>query len=112
MDLDQITLGQLKQLKALFSDEKTEQKEEYKGTRIVILQRGWIYVGRYYVKGIECRLEDAYCVRRWGTTMGLGELAEKGPLPETKLEKCPLPITFHRFTEVASLGVCEEKWAI
>jgi hypothetical protein len=111
MDLDSLTLGEIKQLKSLINGSINEPAHEvFKGKRIVILQRGWVYVGDYYQKGYECRLENAFCIRRWGTLQGLGELAQKGPLSETKMEPCPMPVEFHKLTEVASLGVVEEKW--
>ncbi len=111
IELDSLTLGDIKSLKSLFNEGSQEPlKEISRGKRIVILQRGWVYVGDYFQKGHECRLENASCIRRWGTSQGLGELALKGPLSETKLEPCPLPVEFHKLTEVASLGVIEEKW--
>ena len=48
--------------------------------QIVILNRGWVVVGNYYEKGDDCTLTDASVIRAWGTTKGLGELAENGPL--------------------------------
>lgn len=77
--------------------------------RIVILQRGWVFVGRYFKEGSMCRLESAYNVRQWGTTKGLGELALNGPTESTKLDPSPI-VSFHELTEVASM-VCEQgKW--
>lgn len=80
------------------------------GIRIVVLQRGWIAVGHYYRSGNECRLENACIIRRWGTSNGLPELAEKGPLAETKLEKSKGDIRFHRSAEVLTLDCEESKW--
>lgn len=109
MNLDSLTLGEIKQLKSLLTSEPQDTTEVFKGKKIVILQRGWVFVGDFYQKGYDCTLKNASCIRRWGTTNGLGELAQKGPLPETKLEPA-LDITFHKFTEVASMSVNEDKW--
>ncbi|GAC1513432.1 MAG: hypothetical protein NVS1B16_05640 [Pseudarthrobacter sp.] len=77
--------------------------------RIVILQRGWIYVGSYSQEGDECMLTNAACIRIWGTTKGLTELCE-GPTSKTILDKTRYPVRFHRLTVVADLGVKESEW--
>ena len=78
--------------------------------QIVILNRGWVVVGNYYEKGDECTLTDASVIRVWGTTKGLGELAENGPLTNTKLDPCP-NIHFNKMTMVARMDVNNEKWS-
>lgn len=55
--------------------------------RILVLQRGWVVVGKYSLEGDECILTDASVIRRWGTTKGLGELIN-GPLNSTVLDPC------------------------
>lgn len=77
--------------------------------RIVILQRGWIYVGKYFQDGDECWLEDAACIRSWGTSKGLGEIAENGPTSNTKLDPNPT-VRFHRLTIVATIDCNQSKW--
>lgn len=77
--------------------------------RIVILQRGWVFVGRYFKEGSMCRLESAYNIRQWGTTKGLGELAFDGPTEDTKLD-ASTTVIFHELTEVASMVCVQEKW--
>jgi hypothetical protein len=59
-----------------------------KEKRIVIVQAGWVFVGNYeFDKELNCvRLTDASCVRVWGTTAGLGQLALKGKQKETVLD--------------------------
>ena len=57
------------------------------GHHIVVLERGWVYVGKVTQTSADTlRIDDASCVRRWGTTNGLGELAAKGPQRDTKLD--------------------------
>ena len=96
----------------LESDVKVQlAKKNVKPTKrqIVILNRGWVVVGDYSEKGDECYLTNASVIRVWGTTKGLGELAEKGPLTNTKLDPCP-NVTFHKLTMVARMDVLEENW--
>lgn len=80
--------------------------------KIVVLQRGWTLVGRFSVdgNGTHQHLTDASVIRRWGTTKGLGEIAENGPTDNTVLDRCP-PATFHELTVVFTLDCAEEKWA-
>lgn len=54
--------------------------------RIVVLQRGWVVVGRWHEDGDDITLTDASTIRRWGTTKGLGELVD-GPLADTILDQ-------------------------
>jgi hypothetical protein len=82
--------------------------------KIVILQRGWVLVGRYsetdHASGARGHLTDASVVRYWGPTKGLGQLAAEGPTEATKLDPCP-PATFHELTVVFMLNCNESKWA-
>ena len=77
--------------------------------QIVILNRGWCVVGEFSEKGDECTLSNASVIRTWGTTKGLGELAENGPLTNTKLDSCP-NVHFHKMTMVARMDINESAW--
>ena len=62
-----------------------EHKCVLTGTAIVVLDRGFVYVGRVTVDGDWCLIADAKNIRVWGTTKGLGELVN-GPTTDTKLD--------------------------
>ena len=78
--------------------------------RIVILQRGWVMVGRFSQDGQNCILENAHVIRVWGTTTGLGQIAIEGPTKSTVLDKCP-PVRFHELTVIATIDCVEAKWS-
>jgi hypothetical protein len=80
------------------------------GRQIVILQRGWIFVGKMTRIGNECELTEAATIRNWGTTKGLGEIAENGPTPNTKLDPCPM-VRFHYLTVVGVIECNEKNWS-
>jgi hypothetical protein len=80
-----------------------------KDIRIVILQRGWIVVGVYSQVGNKCYIENGYNIERWGTTEGLGELAYKGKLPETRLRKLP-KLEYNELTEVLNIKCNNCEW--
>lgn len=58
--------------------------------RIVVLTNGWVFMGGYNPAqgGRPAYITDAMCVRKWGTTAGLGEIALHGPTKETVLDPC------------------------
>lgn len=76
---------------------------------IVVLQRGWVVVGKYSQDRSMGKLTAAAVVRRWGTSKGLGELAATGPTAKTILDDCP-PITFHVREAVMVMEVDENAW--
>lgn len=89
---------------------KVTVKKEYDyGTQIVILQRGWVFVGEMTRVGNECELRNAACVRSWGTSKGLGEIAKNGPTENTKLDPCPT-VRFHYLTMVGQIECEASKW--
>jgi hypothetical protein len=59
-----------------------------KDMRIVIVQQGWVYIGEYSFDPANgwVHLDNASCVRVWGTTAGLGQLALKGKQKDTVLD--------------------------
>ena len=60
--------------------------EKLIGFGIVVLDRGFVYVGSVETDQDWCVITDAKNIRCWGTTEGLGELALKGPQAETQLD--------------------------
>jgi hypothetical protein len=108
MQLEQMTIGDIQKLTSIFGTKKRKEIKDG-GIRIVILQRGWVVVGRFSQSGSECKITNGYVIRRWGTTSGLGQLAVSGPLPDTKLEATP-EITFHELTKIADIKCEELKW--
>ena len=76
--------------------------------KIVVLDRGFVYVGGVKIDGDFVVITGAKNLRIWGTTKGLGELVN-GPLSGTKLDdvgmvKSPL-------RALIGLIKCEEtKW--
>ena len=55
-------------------------------THIVVIQSGWVFIGHRVIKDNLMTLTNSHCIRRWGTTMGLGQLALSGEQSETVLE--------------------------
>lgn len=77
--------------------------------KIIVLQRGWVYVGKFSQDGFACKLEEASSIRLWGTSRGLGELALNGPTSSTKLDKAGI-VRFHELTAVNVIDVEDSKW--
>ena len=85
------------------------KRDSNSSIKIVILQRGWVMVGRFSREGNDCTLTDASVIRVWGTTKGLGEIALGGPTSTTKLDKAGT-VQFDYLTTVAILSCEESKW--
>jgi hypothetical protein len=79
------------------------------GLNIAVLDRGWVFVGRVESDTEYIVIKNGACIRYWGTSKGLGELATGGPLPQTKLD----PVEAVKFSPRALLFLLpckEEKW--
>lgn len=76
--------------------------------KIVVLDRGFVYVGRVEVEDDFVIIGNAKNIRLWGTSKGLGELVN-GPLKDTKLDpvgtvRAPLRAL------ISLIDVVESKW--
>jgi len=93
------------------ADSITTRNEATGDVVIAVLQRGFVAVGRRSQNDAgNYVLTDAAHIRVWGTTKGLGEIAEGGPTAKTILDKCP-PIEYHPLTAIMHIVCKEEKWA-
>lgn len=84
-----------------------------RNVRILVLDRGWVLVGRCQEPtecGLWIKLYDGRVVRRWGTTSGLEQLANEGPRQATQLDD-PVPIQSIPVRAVVRILDCkEESW--
>lgn len=80
--------------------------------KIVVLQRGWVLVGKMTKEGNACYLNNASVIRIWGTTKGLGELAANGVTSKTVLDPCNGRVEFHELTMVLSISCEPSKWKL
>jgi len=76
--------------------------------KIVILDRGFVYVGIVQVTVDGLILKNASNIRQWGTTKGLGELVE-GPLSGTKLDKVGT-VRIPSHAVISMIDVEQSKW--
>ena len=78
--------------------------------RIVVLPRGWVMVGECEEHEGKLFMSNASVVRRWGTTEGLPELANNGPLSSTILDgKCEMQ--FSMSSIIAQMKCDEKAWS-
>ena len=88
---------------------RTKTTKPVKDIRIVVLQRGWVYVGEYSAIGDEVMISNARCMRRWGTTGGLAQLATQGPTPATELE-APCEVRCHALAVISTIACVATVW--
>ena len=77
--------------------------------QIIIAQRGWVFVGDVTRTGDDVVISDAQCIRKWGTTKGLGQLATDGPQRNTVLDPMGT-VRLHALAVVASIDCTGEAW--
>jgi len=77
--------------------------------QIIIAQRGWVFVGEVEAAGDQVTITNAKCIRRWGTTKGLGELAKEGPKKATVLDEMGT-VRLHALAVVAAVDCEAAKW--
>ena len=76
--------------------------------KIVVLHRGWVVVGEIEQTEPEIVARNAAIIRRWGTTKGLGEIAEHGPR-QTVLDPAG---TVRAKDYVLMIDCAAEKWQV
>jgi hypothetical protein len=77
--------------------------------QIVVLQRGWVVVGRMSKDDMYFIIDDAAVIRDWGTTKGLGQL-RNGPTSNTILDAAGV-VKAHELTVVFTIDTDRDKWA-
>lgn len=88
--------------------ESSRPKPEHHGIKLVIADRGFVYVGDVTTDAEWCHIQKALNIRYWGTTKGLGELAN-GPLSGTKLDKTG-NVKIAMRAIIGMIDVEESKW--
>lgn len=76
---------------------------------IAILDRGWVFLGRATEDDATLTLENAFCIRIWGTTDGIGQLALEGAQKETKLDRAGT-VAVPKSSVIALIECAEASW--
>ena len=84
-------------------------QDEDEPLRICILDRGRVIVGNVSFEGKYVVIRNANCIRCWGTTKGLGEIAIGGPTSKTKLDK-QLTTRVHELKVIEQIDCDGDKW--
>jgi len=77
----------LKLIEMLLGDKTEQSTQKPSGQHIVVLDRGFVYVGEITLDAEWVRIANARNIRIWGTKNGLGEL-RNGPTCDTQLDVC------------------------
>lgn len=88
MNIDELKIGEAKEIAAMFG---AQVKSSGLGTInhgfcIVVLDKGFVYVGNLTTDDKFITITDARNIRRWGTSKGLGQLALEGEQADTILD--------------------------
>jgi hypothetical protein len=81
---------------------------------LYVMDRGFVLVGEPQEglhDGLYWTLKRCGVVRRWGTKSGLGELAAKGPRPETVIDVEPDGVLISRLHTFRIIPCAEKGWS-
>ncbi len=106
MEVNEVTINGVEYLRR----DSITKPEVTGDIKIVVLQRGWVLVGRFERNGNDCKLHNASVIRNWGTQKGLGEISLGGPTKSTKLDKTNGMVQFDYLTVVMTIDCEEDKW--
>lgn len=107
--MDQPTTITIDDVAYVRADSITSSPSHDSEVRIVVLQRGWVVIGRYAEDDDRVLLTDCHIIEYWGTTQGLGELVN-GPTSKTKLKRAG-SVEAHRLGVVMTIAANTAKWA-
>lgn len=81
------------------------------GPAMVVLDRGWVFVAHSVVTDKEwvTLKGNVRCIRRWGTTHGLGQLCG-GPLPNTVLDPVNSEVLKAPLAALNHIVPCQRPW--
>lgn len=102
----------LADLRELLCGQPTHAKPSHSqptGHAIVVADRGHVWVGDVDVTEEWVYIAGARVIRRWGTTGGINELANNGPLENTKLDD-PASLSVSRRAVIAIIPTEASKW--
>ena len=77
--------------------------------QIVVVKLGWVLVGHVKEEEDHLVLENAACIRQWGTTKGLGELAQYGPRPQSNIDPIGT-VQVSKHAVLFRIDCKEDKW--
>lgn len=109
MNIDDLTIGQLKQINAMTGGAASTPQHPCVGKKVLVILPGrFIYMGTLEQEGEHCVLKDAKNIRYWkDRDNGLGGFAAKGPVPGDKIDDCP-PVWFRSSEEIVIMEVTYE----
>lgn len=76
---------------------------------IAILDRGWVFIGRATEDEHSLQIEGADCIRCWGTSKGIGQLALEGKQSETVLDPAG-SLSVPKGSVIALINASESVW--
>jgi len=106
MNIDDMKLGELKEIASLFGGQSTQKKHPLLGKKVVaILPHGFIFFGKLDQDGGFFRLTDASNLRYWKTRDGgLPEFAKSGVIDGDKIDKLDDCVCFDAHISIIPCG--------
>lgn len=109
MNIEDLTIGQARAIAAMFGTASPATTTDH-GACLIVADRGHVwYSPAVTTDGEFATAKDARIVRRWGTSEGVNELANKGPLSETRLD-APATVKVAARAIIAIIPTEASKW--
>ena len=106
----ELSLSDLRELVCSQPASAGPSRSQPSGHAIVVADRGHVWVGDVEVAEEWVCIAGACAIRRWGTAKGLNELANEGPLENTKLD-APATLSVSRRAVIAIIPTEASKWS-
>jgi hypothetical protein len=91
--------------------DSVDSSKKYDGPiKIVVADRGFVYIGKLTEDDKYITLNEAKNIRAWGTVCGLGQLVD-GPTSSTKTDKVGT-IKFPVRAVISIIDVDQKKWNV
>ena len=106
MNIDDLTLGQVKGIAEMFGGAKQQKAHPLLGQRVlVILPHGFVYFGNLNQRYGELELLDACNVRYWEKREGgLPEFADSGPSENDKIDRVHTSVIIGQYVAMIECG--------
>jgi hypothetical protein len=105
-DINEMKLGDIKQIAALFGGESQPKIHPLIGKKVLaILPNGFIYFGLLEQECGSFKLTNASNLRYWKTReSGLPEFADKGPVDDDKIDRISSSVYFESYISMIECG--------
>lgn len=110
MNVNDLTIGEAKALVAMFSGGATQAEPRAYDLAIVVVDRGFVYIGYVETRNEMCIIRECRNIRRWGTERGLAQLVNDGPTSESRIDPAMKSVHIPMRAVISIINVEKSAW--